>query len=80
MRPRVTTVVDTDEIRIKYAGQQFGALFIEHGQFAAAIRNGTMAEVSLEEGLRSVATGIAAHRSIATGRVVALADVLPAGW
>jgi myo-inositol 2-dehydrogenase / D-chiro-inositol 1-dehydrogenase len=47
---------------------------------AGAIRNGTPAEVSLEERLRSVANGIAAHQGIASGRAVALADVLPAGW
>ena len=38
------------------------------------------AEVTLEDGLRSIATGIAAHQSIATGLPVAMADVLPAGW
>ena len=65
---------------IKYPGQHFGASFVEHLRFAEAIRNGRPAEVTLEEGLRSVATGIAAHRSIETGLPVALAEVLPAGW
>ena len=65
---------------IKYPGQHFGASFIEHARFADAIRHGRPAEVTLEEGLRSVATGIAAHRSIDTGAPVALADVLPPGW
>jgi myo-inositol 2-dehydrogenase / D-chiro-inositol 1-dehydrogenase len=65
---------------IKYPGQHFGASYIEHLRFAQAIRAGTSAEVSLEEGLRSVATGLAAHRSIDTGRAVALSKVLPAGW
>ena len=65
---------------IRYPGQHFGASFIEHQRFAQAIRNGTPAEISLEEGLRSVATGLAAHRSIETGLPVMLADVLPAGW
>ena len=65
---------------IKYPGQHFGASFIEHQRFANAIRHGQPAEVTLEEGLRSVATGLAAHRSIDTGRLVALAEVLPAGW
>lgn len=68
------------DTRIRYAGQHFGASYIEHQKFAAAIRNGTAAEVTLEEGLRSVATGLAAHRSIESGRPVALAEVLPAGW
>ncbi len=65
---------------IKYPGQHFGASYIEHQRFAQAIRQGTPAEVTLEEGLRSVATGVAAHRSIESGRAVALSEVLPAGW
>ncbi len=73
----VRRVWDTN---IKYAGQHFGASYIEHQRFAAAIRNGSAPEVSLEDGLRSVATGLAAHRSIETGLPVLLKDVLPAGW
>lgn len=73
----VRRVWDTN---IKYAGQHFGASFIEHQRFAAALRDGTAPEVTLEEGLRSVATGLAAHRSIDSGAPVALADVLPPGW
>jgi myo-inositol 2-dehydrogenase / D-chiro-inositol 1-dehydrogenase len=72
----VRRVWDTN---IKYAGQHFGASFIEHRQFANAVRNGTPPEVTLEDGLRSVATGLAAHRNIDTGRAVALSEVLPAG-
>ena len=45
---------------------------------AAAIREGRPAEIGLEEGLRSVATGMAAHRSIDLGRVVEMHEVLPA--
>jgi myo-inositol 2-dehydrogenase/D-chiro-inositol 1-dehydrogenase len=73
----VRRVWDTN---IKYPGQHFGASYIEHEHFAAAVRNGTSAEITLEEGLRSVATGLAAHRSIETGRAVAMSEVLPAGW
>ena len=73
----VRRVWDTN---IKYAGQHFGASFIEHQKFAHALRHGLPAEVTLEEGLRSVATGLAAHRSIATGQAVDMRDVLPAGW
>ena len=73
----VRRVWDTN---IKYAGQHFGASFIEHQKFAHAVRNGLPAEVTLEDGLRSVATGLAAHRSIATGQAVLMSDVLPAGW
>ena len=73
----VRRVWDTN---IKYAGQHFGASYIEHQRFAAAICAGSAPEVSLEDGLRSVATGLAAHRSIETGLPVLLTDVLPAGW
>ena len=73
----VRRVWDTN---IKYPGQHFGASFIEHQKFAHALRHGLPAEVTLEDGLRSVATGLAAHRSIATGQAVPMSDVLPAGW
>jgi myo-inositol 2-dehydrogenase/D-chiro-inositol 1-dehydrogenase len=68
------------DTNIKYLGQHFGASFIEHQKFAHAVRNGLPAEIGLEEGLRAVATGLAAHRSIDEGRAVALSEVLPAGW
>ena len=68
------------DTHIRYAGQHFGASYIEHQHFADAVRNGKPAEVTLEEGLRSVATGLAAHRSIETGQPVAMSEVLPSGW
>ena len=64
---------------IKYAGHHFGASFIEHQRFADALRRGRAAEIPLAEGLRAVATGLAAHRSIDERRVVALDELLPAG-
>lgn len=73
----VRRVWDTN---IKYAGHHFGASYIEHQRFAAAINQGKPAEIPLEEGLRAVAMGLAAHKSIDEGRVVALAEVLPRGW
>ena len=63
---------------IRYAGQHFGASYVEHLRFAQAMREGKPAEIPLEEGLRAVATGMAAHKSIDEGRVVALSEVLPA--
>ena len=66
------------DTNIRYAGQHFGASWIEHQKFAKAIREGLAAEISLEDGLRSVATGIAAHRSLQTGMPVMLSDVIPA--
>jgi predicted dehydrogenase len=71
----VRRVWDTN---IRYAGQHFGASYIEHQRFAHALREGLPAEIPLEEGLRSVAIGLAAHRSIETGLPVAMADMLPA--
>ena len=68
------------DTNIKYLGQHFGASYIEHQKFAQAVRNGTPPEIPLEEGLRAVATGLAAHKSIDEGRVVALSEVLPADW
>ena len=66
------------DTNIKYLGQHFGASYVEHQKFAKAVREGLPAEIPLEEGLRAVATGLAAHRSIETGLPVALSDVLPA--
>ncbi|TAG24997.1 MAG: gfo/Idh/MocA family oxidoreductase, partial [Burkholderiales bacterium] len=65
------------DTNIRYGGQHFGASWIEHQKFAKAIREGLPAEISLEEGLRSVATGMAAHRSIETGQAVLLSDMIP---
>ena len=73
----VRRVWDTN---IRYPGQHFGASYIEHLRFAEAVREGKPAEITLEEGLRAVATGLAAHRSIDEGRPVALSEILPAGW
>jgi myo-inositol 2-dehydrogenase / D-chiro-inositol 1-dehydrogenase len=71
----VRRVWDTN---IRYAGHHFGASYIEHLRFAQAVRDGKPPEIPLEEGLRAVATGLAAHKSIAEGRVVALSEILPA--
>jgi predicted dehydrogenase len=73
----VRQVRDTN---IKYPGQHFGASYVEHQKFAHAVRSGLAPEIPLEEGLRAVATGLAAHKSIDEGRVVALSEVLPPGW
>ncbi len=72
----VRRVWDTN---IKYAGHHFGASYIEHQRFAAAVREGRPAEIDLAEGLRAVAVGLAAHKSIDERRVVAMSEVLPPG-
>jgi predicted dehydrogenase len=73
----VRRVWDTN---IRYPGQHFGASYIEHLRFADAVRHGKPPEIPLEEGLRAVATGLAAHRSIDEGRAVAMSEILPPGW
>ena len=72
----VRRVWDTN---IRYAGHHFGASYIEHLRFADAVRRGAPPEIPLDEGLRAVATGLAAHRSIDEGRPVRLDEILPAG-
>jgi myo-inositol 2-dehydrogenase/D-chiro-inositol 1-dehydrogenase len=72
--------VDTRRVwdrNIRYAGAHFGASYIEHQKFANAIRKGLPPEIPLAEGLRAVAVGLAAHRSIDTGLPVTVADLLP---
>jgi len=77
---RGVSVRQVRDTNIKYLGQHFGASYVEHQRFARALREDLPAEIPLEEGLRAVATGLAAHRSIDEGRVVALSEVLPKGW
>jgi predicted dehydrogenase len=57
-------------------GAHHGASYLEHVAMAEAIRGGRPAEVTLEDGLWSVAVGQAAHRSIDEGRPVHLQEVL----
>ena len=67
--------------RIRFAGQHFGASYLEHLAFAAALRDGTPAVIPVEEGVRAVATGIAAHRSIDERRRVELGgDIVDEGF
>jgi myo-inositol 2-dehydrogenase/D-chiro-inositol 1-dehydrogenase len=61
---------------IAHEGLHHGSSYVEHVRFLDAIRNGTPPEVTLTDGLWSVAVGVAAHRSIDLGRPVDLADVI----
>jgi predicted dehydrogenase len=65
--------------RIAYEGYHDGSSYLEHLHFRDAVRTGAAPEVTLEDGLRSVAIGVAAHRSIDEGRPVELAEVLEEG-
>ena len=70
----VTTTVHDD--RVAYEGFHHGSSYLEHLDLLAAIRAGRAPDVGVADGLRSVAMGVAAHRSIDEGRAVTLAEVL----
>ncbi len=75
----VETQIDDD--RITYAGLHSGASLLEHLDFLDAIQGGTPPKVTLEEGLVSVAIGVAAHRSIDEQRPVLISEILgPDYW
>lgn len=59
-----------------YAGFHHGASYEEHVRLQQAIRLRRTPEVSLRDGLRSVAIGVAAQISIAENRVVSISDVM----
>ena len=65
----------TDD-RIRHVGLHNGASYLEHVDFLAAIRRGEAAKVTLLDGMRSVAIGVAAHRSIECGRPVEMSEVI----
>ncbi|MEM7141529.1 MAG: Gfo/Idh/MocA family oxidoreductase [Actinomycetota bacterium] len=71
--------VETHEVhdeRVAYEGFHDGSSYLEHLRFRDAIRDGTPPEVTLHDGLVSVAIGAAAHRSIDEKRPVDLSEFL----
>jgi predicted dehydrogenase len=62
--------------RVAYTGFHHGASYLELAAFTDAIRTGAAPEVGPEQGLWSVAVGLAAQRSINECRPVELRDVL----
>jgi len=68
-----TQHVTVDEQILK-AGNHHGASYYQHLNFQAAIMNGTPPAVSADDGLRAVAMGLAAHRSIDEGRPVLMSE------
>jgi len=60
---------------VKYMGHHYGASYIEHTKFRDAILNSTPPEVTLKDGVTSVVTGLAAHKSINEGRVVEIKEL-----
>ena len=62
-----------------HVGFHHGASYVEVVRFLDAIRGGLDPEVDVAQGLWSVAIGVAAHRSIESGVVVPVGEVLAAG-
>lgn len=56
------------------AGNHYGSTFYQHKRFYEIIQSGGEPAVTLEDGLKAVAIGEAAERSIRTGMPVELAD------
>ncbi len=71
-RSGVRQVVVPSAADVTYAGFHHGSSFVEHRRFAACLREGRPAEVTVDDGLWSVLMGVAAHRSIDEGRIVHL--------
>ncbi len=62
---------------IAHEGFHHGSSYVEHARFLDCIRTGAPAEVTLIDGLWSVAAGVAAHRSIELGRPVMMSEIVP---
>lgn len=66
-----------DDERVAVQGGHHGASYLEHLAMVESIRSGARPQVGVDDGVWSVAMGVAAHRSIDEGRVVELSEVLP---
>ncbi len=71
-RSGVRTLQAPTATDVTYGGFHHGSSFVEHRRFAACVREGRPAEVTVDDGLWSVLMGVAAHRSIDEGRIVHL--------
>lgn len=60
--------------KILALGHHHGATWHQHKAFMKALKNGTEAEVTALDGLKAVAMGLAAHRSIDEGRPVEMSE------
>ena len=60
--------------RVAYEGFHRGSSFLSHLRFISCVRDGRPAEVTVDDGLWSVAMGAAAHRSIDESRPVLLEE------
>jgi len=74
-RAGVTTEVVHDD-RVAYEGFHHGSSYLEHLDLLEAVRTAGRPRVSVDDGVLSVAMGVAAHRSIAERRWVDIDEVL----
>ena len=76
MRNSSTIITDDIEVdkKILMAGHHHGSTYFEHLAFYDAIKNNTLPDVSLEDGLMSVAIGQAAELSIKENRVIKMSE------
>jgi predicted dehydrogenase len=68
--------IDVTDDSIGYEGDHHGSSLIEHHRFIDAVRSGRDPEVTVHDGLLSVALGVAAQLSIADERPVHMSEVL----
>lgn len=62
-------------VDVPYLGFHGGSSYIAHRRFINCFRSGRPAEVTVDDGLWSVAMGVAAHRSIDEGRPIQLSEL-----
>ena len=67
-------VVDTDP-RVAFMGFHHGASYLEQLEFVQAIKDGQPSKVTVKDGFKSVAIGIAAQESIEKGQPVSIATL-----
>lgn len=65
-----------EPVGIAHVGMHHGSSYLEHVAFAESIRTRRPAQVGIHDGLLAVAVGVAAHRSVETGAVVMMDEVL----
>jgi predicted dehydrogenase len=63
--------VHVDEMVLK-AGDHHGSTFYQHQKFRRAVLDGAPIEVTMEDGLKAVAIGLAAEKSLREGRAIAI--------
>jgi hypothetical protein len=69
-----TVRVEEVDTALLDAGDHHGSTFFQHRRFADIVRHGGTPEVTVDDGLRAVAMGLAAQASIARRAVVEMAE------